>query len=334
MKFERITDPDRIDPIKVDSLIAEGFHIIVQYSSPIYDQSTLDAINAIARKHTHNLEIRFYGHYSSGFDASVLKFIPEVRHLSIDCLHKVTNLVKLSHLKKLRELSLGVYELEENDILSLESLWSLESLRLGDTRNSRIDLSHLSGYTGLKHLCTSGHTKNIQSISSLPQLQKLTLASIKKKDEISFVSNIQNLTNLTISLGGRISISEIQAPSLTDLNIIRVRGLEELGDLGRFPNLERFWMEDQIKVNQVRFRNNASLNEIKIFNCKTLRGICGLETLCSLEHLRIIQTAIDYREFINTEFPSTLTCFAFYTNKVRVDDEISKDLESRGYSLS
>ncbi len=82
MKQHRITDPDSIDAVKIQQLIQEGQRVIVQFSRSGYRISLIKELNELAGLHARNFEIRFYGHYSEEFDASVLRLIPEAMCVS------------------------------------------------------------------------------------------------------------------------------------------------------------------------------------------------------------------------------------------------------------
>lgn len=331
MKQHRFTDPQNIDPANIAELIEGGSRVIVQYSKSGYCAQQLALLNQLAKTHGRSFEIRFYGHYSEIFDASVLQFIPDAKCVSIDCLLRASNVEALSKIHDLVELNIGVFELEDSEILQHCNYSSLKSLTLGDTKKCNINISHISKCINLERFHTTGHTKNISTICSLPLLQSLSLSSIKKKDSIDFVSKIPGLKELRLILGGRISISDITSAQLKSLEIIRVQGLEEIGNLGRFENLESLLIEDQIKVATIVVGPNPCLKDIKIINCKTLERIAGVTELNALSSLRISRTAIDYEKFIAESKPKSMKTLAFYTGKNKQDLEIRKDLERRGF---
>lgn len=331
MKQHRIDGSEDINPDSIGKYIDAGERVIVQYSKTVYSAQQLTLLNQLAKRHGRNLEIRFYGHYSESFDASVLQFIPDAQCVSIDCLMKASNLEALSKIRSLAELSLGVFELEDADVLSYCNLPSLKVLSLGDTRKCNIDFRHLSNCVDLEQLHTTGHTKNISTICNLPSLRGLSLSSIKKKDSIEFVSSIPTLKTLRLILGGRPSIAQVTSTQLESLEVIRVQGLEDLGDLGRFENLERLLIEDQIRLANVKVGPNPRLIDMKIINCKTLEKIAGIKELKGLSSLRFYKTAIDYDGFVASSVPSSLKTFAFYTGKSKRDSEIRMDLEKRGF---
>lgn len=331
MKQHRIDASEDLNPASIAEHIETGERVIVQYSKSGYSVQQLALLNQLAKDFGRSFEIRFYGHYSEVFDASVLHSIPDAQCLSIDCLMEASNLEALSNIRNLVELSLGVFELKDPDVLRYCSLPSLKVLTLGDTRRCNIDFRHLSTCIDLERLHTTGHTKNISTVCALPLLRDLSLSSIKKKDDIDFVSRIPTLKSLRLILGGRASIAQITSPQLESLEVIRVQGLEDVGDLGRFEKLESLLIEDQIRLAGIKVGPNPRLTNMKIINCKTLEEIAGIDDLKVLSSLRVSKTAIDYDRFVASTMPSSLETFAFYTGKSKRDSEIRLDLEKRGF---
>ena len=331
MRTHRIDSPTEIDAQEIARHIAAGAHVVVQFARTGYTAQLLDSLNKLARQHGRDLTVRFYGHYNGDFDASVLKCLPDAQCVSMDCLIKASNLDALSHLHNLKELRLGVFELDNADILKTINLGSLEALMLGETKNCRIDLAPLADCGRLQRLDTVGQTRNIASICELPSLQALRLVAFRKGEELDFVSAVPNLTALHLGFGGRASIAKLTAPQLQRLEVLRVQGLADLGDLGRFAELQSVQIEDQIRLAQIQLGANPKLAEIVVINCKTLARIEGLADLPRLSTLRIHRTGIDYPAFIERRLPRQLQSLAFYTGKQKRDAEIKADLAARGY---
>lgn len=91
-------------------------------------------------------------------------------------------------------------------------LQKLEWLSIGESLKVNFDLAPLQTCRSLTHLNVGKHTKNIDSLATLPALHDLRLRCIPKKQSIGFVSKIQSLRRLVVILGGRANISEIQHP--------------------------------------------------------------------------------------------------------------------------
>ena len=144
----------------------------------------------------------------------------------------------------------------------------------------------------------------------------MTLRCIPKKQSIGFVSKIQSLRRLVVILGGRTNISEIQHPKLEELEILRVMGFDNLDSIAAFPSLRSLAIEAQIRLSSVRFTaSNKNIQSFRIFNCKTLRTLEGLENLTELKSIRIGTTALDVDSILEQRLPGSLKTFAFFTGK-------------------
>ena len=327
----RINNPQTIDQAEIEKLAAKG-RAVIQFSTAGYPPDMLRELNSLARTLGRTLEVRFFGHHTEEFDASVLRFIPDAPCVSLDCLTTAHNLEALSNLVSLKELRLGVFEMDLSDILSLASLQGVESLILGEIRKPNVDLSYLQNYDSLTNFHTTGQTKNINVLVTLPSLRSLSLSMIKNTECLAFVSEIKHLSYLRIMLGGRRSISEISGKELRTLEICRVRGLQDLGVMSRFPKLEDFVVEDQIQLRRTEFGPNPRLRSIKILNCKTLEQVDGIGSLDGLKTLQIYKTAMDYQKFISSKLPKSLENLSFHTGKRKDDEDIRKDLVGKGFS--
>lgn len=333
MRHHRIDGFTPLDSATIAAHVAAGERVIVQFGRSGYTDEQLAELNQLAKLHGRGLEIRFYGHYGHVFDGAVLRRLPDARCVSIDCLSHARNLDALSHIEGLQELRLGVFELDNAEVLAHCNPAPMKRLSLGETRKRNIDLSNLARFAALESLHSTGATKNIAAICDLPLLRDLSLSSFRKNDDIGFVSHLARLVSLRLMLGGRASIAALAAPALESLKVVRVQGLEDLGDLARFEHLRHLWVEDQIRLTGIRVAPNPALQDIEIINCKNVHRIDGLDALPALSTLRLCQTAIDYAALIDGPLPATLAHVAFYTAKSRRDKEIAEDLKRRGFRL-
>lgn len=329
--YQRIDNPKSISESEIQEFLSQGLRVVVQYSSNKFSDADLEQLNKLAQQHNTNFEIRFYGFYGEEFDGAVLKKIPLVKSLSIDCMHHATNLEYLKTLKQLCEFNFGVFETKQKDFLTLINLEQLKVLSIGETRTNSLDLSYLSQCRNLVNLAVIGQSRNIEVVSGLVGLKSLTLSRIKKGVCFEFVNGLSHLECLSIMLGGRESLESLNLPNLKELRIVRVRGLSKLGKLSRFQQLKKLLVEDQIKLVSIDFTDAKTLQEIKIINCKNLKELKDVENISSLYQLRVYQTAIEHENFINMDFSSSLKIFGFYTSKIRVDTEIKEFLSARGY---
>jgi len=331
-KQNKIDNPEKIDVDYIDKKLQEGDHVIVQFADKIYSDKTLFQLNELCEKYDERFGIRFYGHYSSSFDFDTLRKIPNVKCLYVDCLTHAENVLTLTELIKLKSLSLGVFELKDTEILKLENLQQLTRLILTETRTKAVNLEYLKNYKNLQALIISDHTKNIESIGELSNLEFLSFNSIKKTP-VPFVNKLKKLKTLKFILGGRENIHEIENNDIENLEIVWVRGFNDISNISKFDKLKTLLIEDNIQLLKIHFDQELSnLKDLKILNCKKLNSLTGLENLTSLKQLRVYQTDLDFETVINQKLPSTLKIFAFYTAKKKIDGKIKEILENKGYS--
>jgi len=327
----RINNPRLIEPTYIDAELKSGNEVIVQFSERSYNDKKLEELNELCGRYGKDFEIRFYGHYSSCFDFKTLLKIPNVKSLYVDCLMKADNIESLCQLENLQKLSLGVFELKETEILNSENLRKLEELIITETKTRAFNLHYLKHYKNLKFLIVADHTKNIESIGEVNTLEFLSLNSLKKTS-VPFINNLKKLKTLRFILGGRENINEIEANEIENLEIIRVRGFKDIGNISRFEKLKTLLVEDNIQLPGIHFDKELPyLEDVKIINCKSLVSLTGLENLPALHHLRIARTALDFEKLILQKLPPELKIFAFYTFKQKIDKIIQSTLEQKGY---
>jgi hypothetical protein len=250
----------------------------------------------------------------------------------VDCLHSVTNLGALSELPGIQKLSLGIYLLDDPQVLGKLKLAKLEKLSVGATKKKNIDLSPLATCGRLKALQIVGHTTNIEVVGRLRALRALSLDSMPNTQKLDFVNNMSTLRRLSIILGGRERINEIRHPRLEELEIVWVRGFKDSSFLPNFPRLQHLAIQDQIKLEKITFTaRNASIKYLRILNCKALKVLKGIEKLRSLQHMRVYKTSIDITRLANSPMPKSLAVCALYSCKSKIDREVRTILDSRGY---
>ena len=326
----RITDPIRLSESDIQAIVDDGGSPTVQFSKPGQDRTLLDTVNGLCQVFGSRLEVRFFGHYGHDFDASVLSALPSVRWLSVDSLTRIANEDWLYKLPLLERLSFGVFEFDRPDFLEGFPLERFTELSVSETRNRKLDLGELQRCTRLTELYLQGHTRNIEALARVPLLRKLRLSGMPKQRELSFVGEIASLQSLTLLLGGRPSFDEVGSRTLQELEVIRVRGLETLGLLDRFPNLRRLQVEDQLQLHSISVAG-ARLHELSIFNCKNLEALSGLETLTDLEHFRVSLTNLDLDTLRDRSWPPSMEVVALYSGSQKWNTEARAILDQRGY---
>ncbi len=73
------------------------------------------------------------------------------------------------------------------------------------------------------------------------------------------------------------------------------------------------------------------MQSVRIFNCKTLRNLEGLEYLANLKSIRIGMTAIQIDSILQQRLSASLRTFAFYTGKKKKNAEVRAKLDAIGY---
>ena len=327
----RINNPEKIDRLLIDKDLKDGKLVIVQFSDKTYSDKILADLNELCLQYDDNFSIRFYGHYQGSFYCKTLLKLPNIKALWLDCLLKADNLEVLTELKNLRRLSLGVFELKETEILQANNLKNLKELIIGETRTKALNLQYLENYTDLNYLIICGHTKNIDAVSKLTDLEYLGLNSISKV-KLDFVNKLKKLKSLHFVLGGRENLDEIEENEIETLEIIRVRAFNSFKNISNFKKLKNLLIEDQIQLTELHFDKEIStLADFRLINCKTFKSLSGLEKLSGLNQLRIYKTDINFDEFIKQQFPKSLDILAFYTAKTKIDKEIKERLLKLGY---
>jgi hypothetical protein len=329
----RITNPGADQLESLQQRLGAGESLVIQFNGPEHTPELLRELDPLCAAFGERLEVRFYGQISSAFDCRALENIPRVVNLSVDCLQRADNTEILGQLGCLRRLSIGIFELEDNEILRFPNLRSVRQLSVTETKAGAINLSFLSAFTSLESLRIAGQTRGLPALQELPSLETLALAQIGKQTSLAFTNQIANLRELSLLLGGRSSIAEIVASRLQKLDVCRVRGLTELGDLGRFRELTWLSISDQARVAGLSFSApDSRLEVVRVFNCKSLRQLSGLETLCRLQDLRIGETAMDPEALLALRLPPGIKTCGMYTRRERENKRIREVLDSRGYA--
>jgi hypothetical protein len=144
------------------------------------------------------------------------------------------------------------------------------------------------------------------------------------------LSDAIGLRSLNLILGGRSSFDEFQHAALEELSIIRVRGVQTLGSLHRFPRLQSLQVEDQLQIQCIDLPG-ALLRRLLLSNCKNLTRIDGLELLEGLYQLRVLRTKLDLDALAQRNWPASLSVLALYSGNRKWNDATRAMLDQRGY---
>lgn len=325
-----INNPAVLDRVQIEQDLRGGNQVFVQFSHPDFYGSLLEEVDELCELWDENFGVRFYGHYSLSFDCQTLLRIPHVKMLHLNSLKQAHNTEALASLDHLYSLNVGIYELENSDILGIDSLRSLRDLSIISDKKI-LNLQYVKEFSHLEQLHVGGKVKNLDAIGYLEDLNYLALHSISKLP-LHFINRLKKLKHLRILLGGREHIQEIEENEIDDLEIFRVRGLHDLSNITNFRALTRLVIEDQIQLREIGFgREMNALEELSIENCKGLVRLSGMEQLSSLRKLRIFKTAIEFDSFIHQKLPGSLSAVEFATSKRKEDQEIQEALVKMGY---
>lgn len=289
---------DLVETLKID----QKGHLLPgkKIKSDIY----LARLDELCARHGSAINVRFYGFYSEVFDARILERLPNIRSLTINCLHDACHLEAIGTLAHLEDLSLGVFELQQKDILSHIAVENLRSLTLEETNTKALDLAPLANARTLQQLRIFGHKKNIDELNVLNQLNEFVFNPAKGK-ALDFLNGMTQLRALKLVLGGCENFNDVSLPHLRDLAVTQVRGLNTLGDLSRFPKLERVLVEDQIRLESVDISAKMpKLLHISFSNCKILNALPSLEIAPNLKSITAFHTALSFDDL---KLPGSLT---------------------------
>jgi hypothetical protein len=261
------------------------------------------------------LEIRFYDHFEEEFDAAVLDSLTEIRNLSIDGLPSVQHPEAIGRLPKLTSLRFGPRRIGSSKVLGALGVQRLTSFTLSGTPAPAIDLAPLAEAHSLRWLRLLGHGKNTEAIGRASSLVELAIQP-SAKFSLDFMNRLVSLETLKFVLGSARSIESIESlPSLRDLSFRQVRGLEDLGDLARFPALRRLQVIDQPKVGALRVgAPNAALEHLYLYSVPRLHTVAGFSVLPAVKSLFAYDGQLDLPQ---SDLPATLTHFQLMTKSVK-----------------
>jgi hypothetical protein len=305
----RINDPTAIDRDSIAAILDSGRTPTVQFSRPCYTPALLDQVNQLCIEFGDRLEIRFYGHYANDFSAAALAPLRDVRWLSLFGLTSIADSDCLARLPSLTRFSFGVQEFDDPAFLEKLDLTRITNLTLSANAKRNLDLAALGNAATLENLSLQGHSKNIEAITGLPALHSVSLSGFPNTRDLAFLNRLAPLRCVRVFFGSRASIRELLHPGLETLEILRVRNLEDIGPLARFPRLCELQIEDQLQLRSIDV-SGTQLRKLQLLNCKTLETIEGLASLGELVECRLGRTKLDLESIAKSVWPETLEVLA------------------------
>ncbi len=226
------------------------------------------------------------------YDAEHLSDVENLKSVSITGMPHALNLDALAQVGPLESLELEIFQLDPVDILERIDPSELRFLRLSNTAPNKLDLGVLPRFSKLEELTISGQRKNLQSVGQLETLKRLTIGLVAKSG-CDFLSGLKNLEVLKLLLGGQGDIGNVHCPSLKELEVVRVRGLSDLGDLSRFPNLQGLRIENQPRLTCLHAsRPMQNLTAITVFSCPKITRFIGGNNLPNLRDYESYDTPL------------------------------------------
>jgi hypothetical protein len=278
-----------------------------------------------------DVELRIYGHYSNECDLTFARLLTNVRRFAADCLQRASNVEAIAEIPALESLSLGIFELPDFSVL--ERLPPrLTRLSLGGTRSNRPTLAPVGKFKSLRVLYLEGHSKEIEVLSDLLELEDLTLRSITTPD-VQFLAPLPQLWSLDIKLGGIRAFTGIAGKtSIKYLEIWQVRGLPDIGVVAMLPGLQNLFLQSlPHPASFPELTGSTGLRRIVVENLKGLADFTALEGAPLLEEFALLdgrkQTPQQLLPVLNN--PQVLRASAFFGSD-RKNNEFTRLREKHG----
>jgi hypothetical protein len=224
----------------------------VQFSAPLTETDHIKLAKFLAAY--PDVPLRIYGHYSVRLpNLSFLRHYPFISGFQVD-LWSLESTAGIDHLPD-----------------------SLESFGFGQTKSKNISLDFLRRFTRLKDLYLEGHTKNIEAVSTLAHLERLTLRSITLPD-LKLLIPLRQLWSLDIKLGGTKDLRLLpQIGGLKYLELWMIKGLQDVSVIAEITTLQNLFLQSLKNVTVLpSFR---SLRHLRRVTLDTMKGITDLSPI-------------------------------------------------------
>jgi Leucine-rich repeat (LRR) protein len=277
---------------------------VVQFNAPLSDSDHQKVAELLKTYPT--VSLRVYAHYKTGLsDLSFLRHYPFIKDFQVD-----------------------VYKLDSLD--GIEFLPDdLEEFSFSQTKKT-FSLKFLERFTQLKQLYIEDHSKDIEIISQLTNLEKLTLRSIRLTD-LSLLVELKKLWWLAIKLGGTKDLSALaQMSALKYLELWMIRGLEDISVVSTLKNLQYLFLQDLKNVKRLPdFSECLSLSRIVIENLSELTDLSPLLTAANLEELVVTNSHnLQPSAFIPLQQHTSLKSARIGLGSLKKNNEVEQILNS------
>lgn len=225
-----------------------------------------------------------------------------------DLLEKIDNII----LSKRRNLELRLFSYSDNweiseslskmnhltnltiDWAHIENIEFLNAIKLNrfylQVISGNPSLRPLQEHKELKELTIKGEVKDLDSITELDTIERLTLKNMKIKNLKKLISNLE-LTELKIGSCGKIDLSPIamKSKSLKKLEIGPFRRIEDINFVSSLYNLEKLSLYSLAKITSLpKLENLKKLREIEIRALNKVKDLKEIITLTCLKEFRCI----------------------------------------------
>jgi internalin A len=240
----------------------------VQFDSLLTDDDFATLANWL--RQYPEMTLRAYGGYDGSIrDLEFLRYMPFLRRFTADALwDRLTSIDGLRHLPD-----------------------DLQELGLGATQRP-LDVSILNRFPDLRWLFLEGPIRGIEAISTLAELDHLTLRSVTLPD-LSLLLPLRALRSLDLKLGGTKDLRLLpRIGELRYLELWLIRGLDDVRPVGDLPGLRSLFLQ--------ALRGVEALPDLS--RCAELRRV-RLETMKGLTSLAPLATAPALRDLILIDLP-------------------------------
>ncbi|WP_134686875.1 hypothetical protein [Brevibacillus migulae] len=272
----RVEIKDRLSEEEVKELLANKDLEVIQFSKPV-EPYTFELLNDLLFAMRDDVELRVYGAYGWKCDLSFLSALPNVTCFTVDSMSgEVDHLDAIIQLNQLKSLHIGISNLDNFDILH-HLPDTLESIMLERTQSKKADLAVLERFTQLKKIYIEGHTKNIDVIGRLHQLEDVTLRSVTTK-HVEFLAPLKKMWSLDIKLGGINNFEAIEGmENIKYLELWQVRGLKDLSFISTLTGLQYLFLQSLRNVETLPALNG--LSRLRKIHLDTMNGLKDISSL-------------------------------------------------------
>lgn len=272
---KRIQIEDRLSDEEIQELLDNEDLEVLQLASEI-EPTTLQTLNDRLFSVRTDVTLRVYGRYSSVWDLSFLQYLPNVTCLNIEG-GDAESIEAITMLPKLKKLNYSLYDIQDFNVLG-QIPDTLEELVIGETKSKKPDLSVLERFKQLRKLVNVGHTKNIDAISTLENLEWLVLTSIKTEN-VNFLVPLKKMWNLNVYFGGITNFSAMEGmDTIKRLEFMEVKRLSDISFISHLPGLEYLSLVNMPSITELPpITNLSKLTKIRLENLKRLEDLSSLE---------------------------------------------------------